>query len=107
MCSQREHIRADLVGNVTVGGDPVRTVEDFLNLTRLQKMPGHVIADDLVRDAVLLTFPGSKPCTLQTWTRLIHKDVDTLPLFMRGADDTQSRTPIHGGEGTRVAVMDY
>ena len=106
MCGQRQHIRADLVGNIAIGGDPVRAEKDFLRLAGAQEISSHIIADDLVGNAILLQFPGRQACPLQTRTGLIHQHMDMLALFMRRADDTQRRAPIHHCQRAGIAMMD-
>ena len=47
-----------------VGSDPVGAEQDFLSLAGVQKIPRHVIGDNLKRNAVLLQFPGRQACAL-------------------------------------------
>ena len=61
----RHAVGADLVGDVAIGGDPVRAHHDARDLAGMQKMPGHVVRNQCRGNAVMLQFPHGQPRALQ------------------------------------------
>src|SRR5207248_2305349 len=61
----RDHVGADLVGRVAVGGDAVGPDDDAVHLALLQNVPGHAIGDDGDGYLVLVQLPGGEARALQ------------------------------------------
>lgn len=99
-----EGVGTDLVGEVSIGGNTISADEDALDLSLLHQVSSHVIANDSVRDALLLKFEGRKASSLKQRTSLINVDVNLLSLAMSRTNDSQSSTNSNGGERTSVAV---
>ena len=68
--------RADLVGGVAVGRDPVRADQHDVHLAERHQVPGGHIGEQRVRDAGLGQLPGRQPRALQVRSRLVDPDVD-------------------------------
>ena len=50
---QRQHVGADFISHVTVGGGAIGADEAFLGLPGFQEMASHIIRNNIVRDAIL------------------------------------------------------
>jgi O-antigen/teichoic acid export membrane protein len=58
---ERDAVRADLVGRVAVGRDPVRAHDGDLDLAFLHDLRGHAVADQGHRHSSALEFPSGQP----------------------------------------------
>ena len=64
MRSEGKHIRPNLVCYIAIRYNPVCTKQDFLRFSGLEEIARHIVADDLVRDAILLQLPGGESRSL-------------------------------------------
>ena len=71
----RHRVGADLVGRVAVGGDAVGSHHHVGHQVAAQEVPGHVVGDQLGRDALVQQFPGRQPRALQKGPGLVDEDV--------------------------------
>ncbi len=102
---KREHISSNFISHIPIRGNTVGAEEDLLCFARLQKISRHVVANNFVRNAILLQFPGSQARALQARTGFIYQHMNFFALLVRGADNSQRGAPIDGGERAGVAVM--
>jgi len=105
MGCQRQHIGANLVGNIAIGCHPVCAKHHFLHIPPLEEVPGSPVRNNFKGDAVLAEFPGSQAGTLQARAGFIHQHMHPLSLLKCQADCPQRRAPIHHCQRPRVAVM--
>ena len=75
---QGHAIRADLVGRVAVGRDPVGPGDDRLHASFAHHLGRHRVADQRHVDPALLQFPGRQPGALQQRAGLVGVDVQVL-----------------------------
>ena len=106
MRGECKHVRSDLVRDITVRCNTVRAKEYLLRLACFQKITGHVVTNDLIRDAILFQFPSRETCALQSRAGFINKDMHALSLLMRSTYDPERGPPIDGCQRARVAVVD-
>src|SRR3972149_11046981 len=64
-------VRADLVGDVAVGGHPVAAYDDGIDLARLHQITGHAVGNQRRGNPLLLKLPGGQPGALQKRTGLL------------------------------------
>ena len=55
---ERFQIRPNLVANVSIGRDPIRTDDDKINHAMLHQMTAGIVRDNRVRDALMSKFPS-------------------------------------------------
>ena len=101
-----QFIGADLVGDVTVGGDAVCAEDDYVHFAGAHQVTGGIVGNQVHGDLGVHEFPGGEARPLQTRTGLIHPNVDRLPLFLTGEDDAQRRAKIDSGQRAGVAMME-
>ena len=56
-----QHVRADLIGRVTIRGDAVSTGKNNIHLTTAHQRGRHIIADKGRVDFLTEKFPASQP----------------------------------------------
>ena len=99
-----QRVRADLVGGVAVGRDPVGTDEDDVDLAARHQVPGGHIGEQRVRDAGLGQLPGRQPGALEVGPRLVDPDVDRATGMVRRLDDAERGPVLAAGQRPGVAV---
>jgi len=77
----RDAIGTDLVGYVTIGGDSVGANDDAGDLTRVEKMAGHVVGNESCGNVIVLQFPDGESRALQEGAGLIGVDSDFFTGF--------------------------
>src|SRR5450756_2185049 len=102
----RDGVRADLVGRVAVGGDAVGADDHAVHGAALDEVPGHVVADEAVRDALDAELPGREPGALQPGARLVDEDRDAAVPGEGRADDAQGGAVAGRRQGAGVAVRE-
>ena len=76
-----QRVRADLVGRVAVGGDPVRPDDDDVDLAAGHEVAGRDVGDQRVRHAGLGQLPGRQPGALQVRPGLVDPDMERRPAW--------------------------
>ncbi len=104
LCEDGDAVGADLVGDVTVGGDAVGSDDDGLNAALVHEGGGHVVAEDGGGDVVLHELPCGEAGALKEGTGLVGEDVDLVAVLDGGTDDAEGSAVAAGGEGAGVAV---
>ena len=99
-----QRVRADLVGGVAVGRDPVRPDEDDVDLAAGHQVPGGHVGEQRVRHAGLGQLPGRQPGALEVRPRLVDPDVERAAGVVGGLDDAERGPVLAAGERPGVAV---
>ena len=97
-------IGADLVRDVTVGGNPVSTHDDLLNRTVPHEVSGHVVGYQGAVDASLHQLPCGQAGSLEEWSRLIDEHMEPDPRAVRKEDGCQCSSPRPSRQRTGIAV---
>ena len=86
-CGQHRHrIRADLVGDIAIGGNAIGADDDAVDFAAAHQMARHVVGDQRHRDTVLHQFPGGEPRALQEWPCLVGEHADFLARLRRPSE---------------------
>ena len=99
-----QRVRADLVGGIAVGRDPVRADQHDVHLAERHQVPGGHIGEQRVRDAGLCQLPGRQPRALQVGSRLVDPDVDRALGVVRRLDDAEGGAVLAAGQRPGVAM---
>ncbi len=99
-----DHIGADLVGDIAVGGYPVGADDDRIDLAAGHQVTGHAVGDQCHRDAILREFPRGQPRALQERARFARDDGHALARRHRGADHAERGSVPGGRERPGVAM---
>ena len=83
----REWVRPDLVGGVSVRGDPVRADEHRVDLSRGEHPAGRGIGNEGMWHPCLGELPGREPGTLEIRSCLVDIDMDLAAGVEGGLDD--------------------
>jgi hypothetical protein len=100
-------IGADLVGDVSVGGDAVGADDDGLDLALAHEAGGHVVAEHGGGDAVVHQLPRSETRALEEGAGFVGVDVDIVAALDGGADDAEGAAVAAGGECSGIAVSEH
>jgi len=100
----RQAVRADLVGHVSVCRNTVRTDDDTPEGARPENIGGGAVAQHRHLDPRLLKFPGRQARPLKERARFIGEDAEPFSLLVGGVEDRQRRPAAGGGQGAGVAV---
>ncbi len=103
----RQLVRADLVGRVTVGGDAVGPDDHHVDALLPHDLRRHVIADERHVDAGLLELPCGEPGALQQRARLVGIDAELPPRGVGEVDRGRGGADAGGGQGAGVAVGEH
>lgn len=98
-----EHVGADFVGGIAVGGDAVGSGDDEVDFSGAHKGCGGTIGDALEGDVVVEEFVGGEAQALLAGSGFAGVDVFDYALLMGGADDAEGGSVTGGGEGACVA----
>jgi len=94
----REHIGADFVGGISVGGDAVGPGNDEVDFSGAHEGGGSAIGDALKWNLVVEKFVGGEAEPLLAGSGLAGVDVFHFALLMGGANDAEGRPVSSGGE---------
>ncbi len=106
-CSRGEHreaVRADLVDDITVGGDPVGANDHVGHLPVGHQAGGHRVADQRERDPLPRQFPGGQPGALQQRAGLADQHAHRRIRRVGGTDDPQRGPDPAGRQRPGVAM---
>ncbi len=100
-------VGADLVGDVSVGGDAVCADDDGLDLALAHEAGGHVVAEHGGGDAVVHQLPRGEARALEEGAGFVGVDVERVAALDGGADDAEGAAVAAGGEGSGIAVGEH
>src|SRR5262245_52190308 len=89
MSSNRHHVRAYLVGNVSVCGNAIRANYNAIDFSCFQEMSSHAVSDERNWNIFLCELPGSKSCSLQKRARFIGEYAYVFARFNSSAYDPE------------------
>src|SRR5258708_19389227 len=92
MSQHGDAVGTNLVSNISIGSDTVRTHKDGLDTSTTHEMASHVIGNQGYRDAFLLKFPGGETSSLQNRARLINENMKILSSPVAYIHTTQALT---------------
>ncbi len=104
LSQEGDAISADLVGRIAVGGDPIRSDDDDVNLSLLHHLGGHVVADENRVDAALVQFPSGESRSLKERPSFIGKDPKAPASLGGGEENGQGGAVVGRGQSAGVAV---
>jgi hypothetical protein len=102
-----EGIRADLVGHVPVGGDPVGAHHHAVHVAPGHHRAGCAVDEDGSSYAQAAQLPGGKAAPLHDRSGLVNPHRRTLAGFVSRSDDPQSGSVFGTGEGAGVAMSEH
>ena len=100
----RKGVRADLVGHVAVGRDPVGTHDHDVDIAAREQRAGHRVGDDRVGNPEPTELPRGEPRTLEQGPSLVDPNLHPLVRLRRGPDHTQRGAVPDGGQRPGVAM---
>ncbi len=104
MRGQRQRVGADLVGHVTVRGDPVRADDHRVGEPLADQERRRAVAGQPVLDAELAELPAGQPRALEQRPGLVHDHMVERVLLVQRADHAERGAPAEAGERAGVAV---
>ena len=103
----RHRIGTNLVGDIAVGSDAIRTDHDRVDLAFFHHGAGHAVGDHSRGNAILHQFPCRQSRSLEERACLIGIYVNLLSLFHRSPDHAQGSAVSAGSQSPRVTVGEY
>ena len=103
----RERVRADLVGDVAVGGDPIGTDHHRVDGARGEQRPGGGVDEHPVRDAEPVELPRGEPRALEHRAGLVDPHRHVRPPSCAARIDPERGPVPHAGERAGVAVREH
>ena len=98
-----EHVSADFVRGVSVGGDAVGSGDDEVDFSGSHEAGGGGVGDGVEGDLVFEKFPGGEAEALLAGAGFAGVNVFDFALLVGGADDAEGGSVAGGGEGAGVA----
>ena len=102
----RQRVRADLVRDVAVRGDPVGAHHHRVDRAGGEQRTGGGVDDDAERDAEPVELPRGEPCALQHRPRLVDPDGHGPAALVRGADHAERGAVPDARQCAGVAVRE-
>src|ERR1700675_4524704 len=103
----RNPVRSDLVGSVSISCDPVGTDNDGANISRLQEVADHVVCDQREGNAILMKFPGSESRTLEIRPRFGDEQFELGTGFDPHANHAEGGANSTCGERAGIALSHH
>lgn len=84
-----EHVGADFVGGIAVGGDSVSSGDNKVDFSGMHEGGGSRIGDAVEGDLVVEEFVGGEAETLLAWSGFARVDVFDFALLVGSTDDSE------------------
>src|SRR5262249_30085082 len=107
MCSNRDHVRAYLVGNVSICRNAVRANYNAVDFSRFQEMSCHAIGDERDWNVLFHKLPGSKSCSLQERSGFIGEDAYVFARFNSSAYYAERCSKACRCQSTCIAMCEH
>ncbi len=105
-CQDRDAVRTNLIGHVTVCRYPVGAHHDFVYPARAHEVSRHTVGDERCGYPLLLKLPGREARPLAERPGLVHIDMDAFALFHRRPHHSKGRAVSHTCKRARIAVRE-
>mmetsp|Transcript_31394 Transcript_31394/g.77797 ORF Transcript_31394/g.77797 Transcript_31394/m.77797 type:complete len:220 (+) Transcript_31394:1104-1763(+) len=106
MRRHRQIERPDFVSDVSIGGHPVGTEDDGIDLALVHEEAARTIHDQVVGDPALTQLPACQLGPLQPRPGLVHIHMEVLAGLAEAEDHTEGGAVACRRQSARVAVVD-
>ena len=104
LSDNRQLIRPDFVGGVSVSGDSVSADDGGLHASFSHDLRRHVVTDKRNGNPALHQFPGRQTRALKQRPGFVRVHVNLFPFFRAGETDAQRRAEVRRCQPAGVAV---